>query len=180
MRHFSLFLVCLHFFHCYRRCDKLPRSQYCFFLFSHKTERFWQNILLLWYYYWWARFWSGFMRYTNFYYWSWYLPWKANLSFWFEFRFNPQCDYYQEVYKPGEFLVFFTSVVARLYISYVLSSLLELDLTLRDERILVEEVYAFASDLMYEFLNSTNYLFFHEFFKLCCLEDWILLVVMAF
>ena len=34
MRHFSLFLVCLHFFHCYRRCDKLPRSQYCFFFCS--------------------------------------------------------------------------------------------------------------------------------------------------
>ena len=31
MRHISLFSVCLHFFHCYRTYDKLPRSQYCFF-----------------------------------------------------------------------------------------------------------------------------------------------------
>ena len=37
------------------------------------------------------------------------------------------------------------------------------NLNLRDERILVEEVDSFASELMYEFFNSTNYLFFMDF-----------------
>ena len=30
MRHLSLFSVCLHFLRCYRRCDKFPKSKYCF------------------------------------------------------------------------------------------------------------------------------------------------------
>ena len=86
----------------------------------------------------------------------------------YNIRFDSRCDYYQEVYKPG---VCFASILVRMYINYVLRCLFELDLTLRDERILVEEVILFASELMYEFFNSTSYLFFHEFFKLCCLED---------
>ena len=45
----------------------------------------------------------------------------------------------------------------------------ELDLTLRDERILVDEVYTFASGLMYKLFN-TNF-FFYENFNLCCSED---------
>ena len=31
MRHLSLFSVCLHFLRCYRRCDKFPKSKYCFY-----------------------------------------------------------------------------------------------------------------------------------------------------
>ena len=69
-------------------------------------------------------------------------------------------------------LVCFTSILVRLYINYVLRCLFELDLALRDERILVEEVYSLASELMNEIFNSTNYLLFHEFFKLCCLGDF--------
>ena len=69
-----------------------------------------------------------------------------------------RCDYYQEFHKEGELLVSFTSVLVRMYINYALSCLLELDLTLRDERILMEEVYTLASDLMYDFFY-TNYLF---------------------
>ena len=40
MRHISLFSVFLHFLRCYRRCDKLPKSEYCFFLFTYKDKRF--------------------------------------------------------------------------------------------------------------------------------------------
>ena len=75
-------------------------------------------------------------------------------------------------------LVSFTNVLVRMLINYVLNCLLELDLTLRDERILVEEVYTFASDLIYEFFN-TNYLFFYELFYLCCSRDFKA-VVMVF
>ena len=91
---------------------------------------------------------------------------------------DKQCDYYQEFHKEGELLVSFTIVLVRMLINYVLNCLLELDLTLRDERILVEEVYAFASDLIYEFFN-TNYLFFYELFYLCYSRDFKA-VVMVF
>ena len=73
-------------------------------------------------------------------------------------RKNKRCDYYQEIPKEGELFVCFTSVSVRMYVDYVLNCLLELDLTLEDEKVLLEQVYAFASDLMYEFFN-TNYLF---------------------
>ena len=75
-----------------------------------------------------------------------------------------RCDYYQELHKEGELLVSFTSILVRMYVvNFVLNCLLELDLTLRDERILLDQVYTFTSDLMYEFL-STNYLFFMNFY----------------
>ena len=45
-----------------------------------------------------------------------------------------QYDYYDEFYKPIELLVAFTSVLIRMYVSYVLECLLELDLTLEDEK----------------------------------------------
>ena len=77
-------------------------------------------------------------------------------------RKGKRCDYYQELHKEGELLVSFTSVFVRMYVNFVLNCLLELDLTLRDERILLDQVYTFTSHLMYEFL-STNYLFFMNF-----------------
>ena len=67
-----------------------------------------------------------------------------------------------------------------MYVNYVLNCLLELDLTLEDEKILLEQVYTFASDLMYEFLN-TNYLFFFINFLICAIQKIsILVVVMVF
>ena len=33
---------------------------------------------------------------------------------------DSQCDYYQKIYKPGDLLVCFTSVLVRLYVNYVL------------------------------------------------------------
>ena len=64
---------------------------------------------------------------------------------------NNRCDYNQEIHKEEELFVCFTSVLVRMYVNYVLNCLLELDLTLEDGKILLEQVYAFASDLMYEF-----------------------------
>ena len=81
----------------------------------------------------------------------------------YNIRFDSRYDYYQEVYKPGKLLVCFTSILVRMYINYVLRCLFELDLTLRDERILVEQVHSFASELIYELFNSTNYFFFMNF-----------------
>ena len=75
-----------------------------------------------------------------------------------DFHKDLQCDYYQKIYKPGKLFVCFTSVLVRLYLNYVVNYLFELDLTLRGERILVDEVYTFASGLMYNFFTR-NYLF---------------------
>ena len=77
-------------------------------------------------------------------------------------------------------LVSFTSVFVRMYVNFVLNCLLELDLTLRDERILLDQVYTFTSHLMYEFL-STNYLFFMNFL-ICAVQRIPILVgvVMVF
>ena len=86
-------------------------------------------------------------------------------------RKNKRCNYYQEIHKEGELFVCFTSVLVRMYVNYVLNCLLELDQTLEDEKILLEQVYTFASDIMYEFF-LTQIIFFYEFFNLCCSKDF--------
>ena len=57
----------------------------------------------------------------------------------------------------------FTSVLVRMYISYVLRCLLDIDLTLEDEKKLIDTVYTYGSDLMYKFFWKTNYCFFMSF-----------------
>ena len=39
MRHLSLFSVCVHFLRCYRRCDKFPKSKYCFYCFYFNKRK---------------------------------------------------------------------------------------------------------------------------------------------
>ena len=34
---------------------------------------------------------------------------------------DSQCDYYQKIYKPGDFLVCFTNELMRLYVNYILN-----------------------------------------------------------
>ena len=94
-------------------------------------------------------------------------------------RKDKLCDYYQELHKEGELLVSFTSALVRMYVNSVPNCLLELDLTLRDERILLDQVYTFASDLMYEFF-SRNYFFMS--FLICAVQRISILmgVVMVF
>ena len=57
----------------------------------------------------------------------------------------------------------FTSVLVRMYISYVVRCLLDIDLTLEDEKKLIDTVYTYGSDLMYKFFWETNYCFFISF-----------------
>ena len=57
----------------------------------------------------------------------------------------------------------FTSVLVRMYISYVVRCLLDIDLTLEDEKKLIDTVYTYGSDLMYKFFWETNYCFFMSF-----------------
>ena len=89
-------------------------------------------------------------------------------------RKDKLCDYYQEFHKEGKLLVSFTNLLVRMYVNYVLNCLLELDLTLREERILLDWVYTFASDLMYEFL-SASYLFLMNFL-ICAVQSISILV----
>ena len=60
----------------------------------------------------------------------------------------------------------FTSVLVRMYINYVLRCLLDIDLTLEDEKKLIDTVYTYGSDLIYKFFWETKYCFFYEFFRL--------------
>ena len=50
-----------------------------------------------------------------------------------------------------------------MYISYVLRCLLDIDLTLEDEKKLIDTVYTYGSDLMYKFFWEMNYCFFMSF-----------------
>ena len=47
---------------------------------------------------------------------------------------DKQCDYYQKLYKPEELLVFFTSVLERMYVNFILNCLFELGLILNFSR----------------------------------------------
>ena len=89
-------------------------------------------------------------------------------------RKDKLCDYYQEFHKEDKLLVSFTNLLVRMYVNYVLNCLLELDLTLREERILLDWVYTFASDLMYEFLRA-SYLFLMNFL-ICAVQSISILV----
>ena len=75
---------------------------------------------------------------------------------------SKQCDYHETFYNPSELFVQFTSVLVRLNVNFCLECMLELDLTVKDEKILIENIYVFASSLMYDIFD-TNYRFFYEF-----------------
>ena len=133
MRHLSLFSVCLHFFCCYRRCDKLPRSCYCFFCSLVKARDFEKISYFLDVVIDERDFQENFCDMVTS---------TIDIDISVErpvylaesIEKYSQCDYYQTVYKSGELLVCFTSVLVRLYVNDVLNCLFELDLSLRDER----------------------------------------------
>ena len=77
-------------------------------------------------------------------------------------KFNRKCDFHEEICTTRCLLEAFTSLLVRMYINYVLEYLLDLDLTLEDEKKLIYIVYAYASDLMYKFWDM-NYCFFMSF-----------------
>ena len=161
------------FLRCYRRCDKLPKSPKCFFCSRIRARDFHKASYLL------DKgiderdFEEKFCNMTT----------SCieiditveNLLYLFgSVQKNNRCDYNQEIHKEGELFVCFTSLLVRMYVNYILNCLLELDLTLEDEKILLEQVYAFASDLMYEF--NINYLFFINFL-ICAVQRILILVV---
>ena len=74
---------------------------------------------------------------------------------------SKQCDYHETFYNPSELFVQFTSVLVRLNVNFCLECMLELDLTVKDEKILIENIYVFASSLMYDIFD-TKYRFFYE------------------
>ena len=76
---------------------------------------------------------------------------------------NSRRDYHETFYHPSELLVQFTSILVRLYVNCCLNCMLDLDLTVNDEKILIENIYLSASSLMYDFFD-TNYRFFYDFF----------------
>ena len=78
---------------------------------------------------------------------------------------DEQCNYYKEFDKPIDLYVALSSVLVRLYLNFVLSCLLELDLPLAYEKKLIQIVYMYACGIMYDFSGETNYLFAYNFLK---------------
>ena len=66
---------------------------------------------------------------------------------------DKQCDYYEEFDMPIDLLLAFTSVLVRMYVNYVLNCLFELDLTLVDQKKLIELVSKHGCGLMYDFFG---------------------------
>ena len=114
MRHISLISVCLHFFfHCYRRCDKLPRSQYLFFCSQIRSRDFGKTLYFLDIVIDERDFQEGFCdMVTSTIDLDISLERPVYLSD-YNIRFDSRCDYYQKLYKPGELLVCFTSILVR-------------------------------------------------------------------
>ena len=147
MRHLSLFSVCLHFLRCFRSCDKM-------FMDIIIDERDFEEsfrVMVQGY---------GLLDLDI-------NETRVNYPKWpFE---NEQCDYCEEFQKAIDLLLDFTSVLVRMYINFVRTCLMELDWTLRDEKIVIETVDKSASDIMYDFFGETNYLhFYHFLFLLFC------------
>ena len=173
LHHLLLFSGCLHFLRCYRRCDKLPKNQYCSFYSRirarnfEKPSYFMDTVIDE------LDFEEQFCDMTSS---SMELDIIVERSAYFpdSIRKDKLCDYYQEFHKEGKLLVSFTNLLVRMYVNYVLNCLLELDLTLREERILLDWVYTFASDLMYEFLRA-SYLFLMNFL-ICAVQSISILV----
>ena len=64
-----------------------------------------------------------------------------------------------------DLLLAFTSVLVFMYVNYVLNCSFELDLTLVDEKKLIQLVYKYAWGLMYRFFWETNYRFAYDFLE---------------
>ena len=88
-----------------------------------------------------------------------------------------QCDYYDKFDKPIQILVAFTSVLVQLYVNYVLECLLKLDVTLQDEKKLIEIVYTYASDLRYNFFLWKQIIVSFMIYLICFMKNtmWVLI-----
>ena len=78
---------------------------------------------------------------------------------------NRQCDYYNELRHAQDLLIAFTNILIRLHINYISKYFSKYQLTLRDEKIVYDAIYFFASELMHDFFK-TNYVFFYEFLNI--------------
>ena len=78
---------------------------------------------------------------------------------------DSRCDYYNESRHVKDLFVPFTSVLIRIYINYVRKYFSKFQFTLRDEKIVYDAIYLYASKLMYEFFDI-NYVFFYEFLNI--------------
>ena len=64
-----------------------------------------------------------------------------------------------------DLLLAFSSVLVCMYVNYVLNCSFELDLTLVDEKKLIQLVYKYACRLMYGFFWQTTYRFAYDFLE---------------
>ena len=62
---------------------------------------------------------------------------------------DEQCDYYEQFDKPFDLYVAFSKLLVRLYLNFVLNCLFELDLTLADEKTLIQLVCKYARGMTF-------------------------------
>ena len=168
LHHLSLFSVCLHFLTCYRSCDRIGRyCRYCsrvrannFNLFDEffdivddsKYELYRDNFLYLK---------NKLIDLDVF------LERPAYVNYPHFPLKNNKCEYFQQLNHAQDLLVWFTSVLMRLYVNIVIKHFSGFisNLSLRDEKFVIEQIFKYATDLMFDFFR-TNYLFFYEFINL--------------
>ena len=82
------------------------------------------------------------------------------------YPFNQRpCDYCNELGHAQDLFVPFTSVLIRMNINYVSKYFSKFQCTLRDETIVYDAIYLYASKLMHEFFYI-SYVFFYEFLNM--------------
>ena len=155
LRHLSLFSVFFHLLRCLRSCDRV--ENYCFYCSLVRPHIYgdliyFHDVVVA----------SQVTIYKNN---CLYVQDKvcdfdvfAERSIYMNYPNFPlnstKCDLYTELGHAQDLFVHFTSVLIRLYINYVRKYFSKYQFTLRDEKIVYDAIYLFASDLMYEFFQT--------------------------
>ena len=164
-RHLSLFSICIHYMKCTRSCDTLPKSKYCFYCSCVRMLNF--DIP--------SNFYDIDMDPHNYSenfrnlrcYSTVELDIQVDPMPFFDNTFqisSTLCDQFEVYTRPGHLCVSFTSILACMYINFVMEALSDLDLTLKDEEKLVGFVYNYASQNVVDFWDCNVFLF-NNFFK---------------
>ena len=166
LRDLSLFSVCFHFLTCLRSCDKV--ANYCFYC-SHVRSHVYGD---------WCHFHDVEVATQDKVYNDHYMYTQVKICDFDVFLGRPiymnypnypfnqrTCDYYNELHHAQDLFVPFTSVLIRMYINYVSKYFFKFQFKLRDEKIVYDAIYLYASRLIYEFFDI-NYVFFYEFLNM--------------
>ena len=132
IRHILLISLCLHFLRCFKSCDKLPKSKFCFYCSHVKARNYEKPIYFLDIIVEERDFEEQFCKTVSK---CIDLDTLEELPITFDYpKFNRKCDFHEEICTTRCLHKAFTSVLVRMCINYVLECLLDLDLILEDEK----------------------------------------------